>query len=530
MRKLFPGHFQPEKEEFDQMWQTGIFVFDTNVLLDIYRTTPAARDQLFKIWQSLQNRIWLPHQVVKEFMDNRLKIISDQQKVYGEIQKSLDSIITIIESHRRHISIDIEELSKVYRTASKKAKAILRKNEAEHPDLITDDSFLKRLNEIFSERVGDPYSPEQYDEYHKEAQKRIDAKIPPGYADNKKTDPTGDVMLWFQILDYAKLQQKPIFFITSDKKRDWLLEFEGKKLGPQPSLVVEMLEKAGNAFYIYTTDRFMKLATKFLGFSEQPAVIEEIRDLQRDEEAEPLQQGFAVSLGQVPSILQGVQVQSDAASIQSEAMKRFQQIAMPTTTLSAEQIDAWKSSADSAMQQYAQPATLAAQKYLMETFNQSEALNRALQLYAVPFAVDRKREQELSDLIKRDQQHQQELRDFFERDRKRHEEWQNQIARTYQSRLEAEARAQIKSYEEPTLAKARKQVEGYEQARVQAEAPQAMAQAGKGEQSLATAQPRTEASQAMAQAGKGEQPLAAAQPRTQTKKRKRQDEGDNTAQ
>ncbi|MGZ3645243.1 MAG: hypothetical protein ACXVCM_15485, partial [Ktedonobacteraceae bacterium] len=39
MQELFPGYYRPTKEEFSTMWQQCIFVFDANVLLNIYRYT-----------------------------------------------------------------------------------------------------------------------------------------------------------------------------------------------------------------------------------------------------------------------------------------------------------------------------------------------------------------------------------------------------------------------------------------------------------------------------------------------------------
>jgi hypothetical protein len=37
MRDLFPGFYRPSEEEFHRVWQEGIFVLDTNVLLNLYR-------------------------------------------------------------------------------------------------------------------------------------------------------------------------------------------------------------------------------------------------------------------------------------------------------------------------------------------------------------------------------------------------------------------------------------------------------------------------------------------------------------
>lgn len=64
MRELFPGYYRPTQEEFKQMWQECIFVFDANVLLNIYRYTAKTRGELLAIFEMLKERTWLPHQAM----------------------------------------------------------------------------------------------------------------------------------------------------------------------------------------------------------------------------------------------------------------------------------------------------------------------------------------------------------------------------------------------------------------------------------------------------------------------------------
>ena len=53
-------------EEQQNLWNNCVFVFDTNVLLNLYRYTSTARDTLLNAFEFLQNRVWLPHQVAYE--------------------------------------------------------------------------------------------------------------------------------------------------------------------------------------------------------------------------------------------------------------------------------------------------------------------------------------------------------------------------------------------------------------------------------------------------------------------------------
>jgi len=100
-------------------------------------------------------------------------------------------------------------------------------------------------------------------EVYLRAEQRIQLSVPPGYEDagkKKNFHRYGDVLIWFQLLDYGKVHKKPIMFVTSDAKTDWWLERSGKTIGPRPELAQEMHTVAGVAFHMYSPDRFLEYA------------------------------------------------------------------------------------------------------------------------------------------------------------------------------------------------------------------------------------------------------------------------------
>lgn len=72
MGNLLPVYRRPTQEEFSHMWQEGIFAFDANVLLNIYRYTPETRERFCELLKRLNARIWIPHQTALEFHRQRL--------------------------------------------------------------------------------------------------------------------------------------------------------------------------------------------------------------------------------------------------------------------------------------------------------------------------------------------------------------------------------------------------------------------------------------------------------------------------
>jgi hypothetical protein len=117
------------------------------------------------------------------------------------------------------------------------------------------------------------------------AKQRYEKEQPPGYADKKnKEDPYGDVILWFQLLDYAKEQEIPIIFVTDDRKDDWWTQHQGKIISPRPELIQEMNNVAGVQFYMYSYEKFLDYAKKYLEFDVPSEVSEEVREVEKQQE------------------------------------------------------------------------------------------------------------------------------------------------------------------------------------------------------------------------------------------------------
>jgi len=75
MLSLFSEYYRPTDKEFSHLWQDATVVFDTNVLLHLYRYTPRTRIDLLSAMDALQQRIWMPYQVGLEFSRNRAEVI-----------------------------------------------------------------------------------------------------------------------------------------------------------------------------------------------------------------------------------------------------------------------------------------------------------------------------------------------------------------------------------------------------------------------------------------------------------------------
>lgn len=286
MRKTFRGYYRPTKEEFSKLWETCIFSFDANILLDIYRFSQEGRKKFLRILKAASDRIIIPYQAAKEYQNKRLNVIKDQEDAYDKIieilQKSLNTNEKKLNSFKKHPSIKVENIISDLKILYNALNSNLKEKQKNHPKLFNNDYLREELTDLLTdEKIGKPYTQEEMKKIQKDCEYRFKNKIPPGYKDSsKKENKCGDLILWHQLIDIAKEKKQPIIFVTGDHKEDWWWKPTGKTAGPHPELIEEMYNKAKVHFYMYKTDQFIKFATKYF-FEEKvdPQFMEEVKNV-----------------------------------------------------------------------------------------------------------------------------------------------------------------------------------------------------------------------------------------------------------
>ncbi len=151
---------------------------------------------------------------------------------------------------------------------------------------MSSDAIFGVITSLFDGNVGHPYPSERYGTIYKEGKDRYAREVPPGYEDKSNnpsdTDQFGDLVLWFQLLDFAKSEKRPIILVTDDAKEDWWLKVAGERIGPRPELVAEFLQAGGSSsFYMYSTEQFLTFANEYLLAAVDPAVIKEAEAIEQ---------------------------------------------------------------------------------------------------------------------------------------------------------------------------------------------------------------------------------------------------------
>ena len=284
MKNLFPEYYQLTEEEFKKLWDESIFSFDANILLHVYRFTPQTRQKFLEILTKLNDRVWISHQVAYEYQRNRTEVILGQLNAYDKVIFDLDKSFKIEEiakslsQFKRHSYIDTKFIKDTLSNAIEIIKDKLKESKDHHPsDLLINDPYRDLLDEIFDGKIGEAYDEKDLKDKYKLASERFKTKIPPGFKNIDKPEPEryGDVVLWFQLIDYAVKEKKSIIFITDENQEDWWLDVSGRRIGSRPELIKEFMKQTNQRIYIYPSDKFIQYASDFLEPKHDQAIVEE---------------------------------------------------------------------------------------------------------------------------------------------------------------------------------------------------------------------------------------------------------------
>lgn len=293
-----PGHYPPAPDNRAAMISSGMIVLDTNVLLSLYRLTPTARHQLLDLLRSLEDRLFVPHQVALEYERNRITAIRAQGRFFQDVRKQIAGAASNLEQQAKAVGkqcgAGTEHVAKVnaaLETATSAIEALalsveaLRENQdVRLPGAVNDDPVRNSLVQLLEGRVGPAPTPEHLSELHALAKKRFESSTPPGYLDkDKETNPYGDFILWSQTLDEAASRKLPVVLVSGDTKPDWVNRDDDLVLGPQPDLIVEMRSQAGVAFCLLNIEDFLVEARQALSSEVSDETVAEVREAATDQ-------------------------------------------------------------------------------------------------------------------------------------------------------------------------------------------------------------------------------------------------------
>lgn len=283
MRNAFTEYYVLTEKEIDKLWKEGLIVFDTNVLLKLYQLSHEAQNEILSAMKSYKERLWLPHQVGYEYHERRLeKATAPIESLQGLEKRIEDFENNIKNTYSNNPYVDFKKLESVLKAFKTKVGKLSSEWLKECPKPIYEDSILESLTKLFDGKVGKEYDESRLATIYKEGNERYGKSIPPGYKDAGKPGGDrhrfGDLIIWLQIIEQSKKEDKDIIFVTDDCKEDWWSVYKDDKLGPRRELIREFRKETNNhLIWFYTTGRFLKNAKTKLGAPVKTKTIDEVK-------------------------------------------------------------------------------------------------------------------------------------------------------------------------------------------------------------------------------------------------------------
>lgn len=298
MKNTFKAFYNETDSALKELWESDstLFVFDTNILLNLYSYAEATQNDFFSIVESIKDRIWIPYHVGLEYQRRRLDVIKNEKKVFKDVKNCLSKIQKVFTDDFQQLKLEqrlpelheaTESLKKEINTLIEGYNGQVQQLDSGQPCVRSHDDIRSKIDGLFDGKIGSrPENQEWLDSIYEEGTKRFDNNTPPGFKDSGKGKGSssdnqfeydtliyqkqyGDLILWKQLLQKAKPDTVDrVVFVTDDKKSDWWesIDSNGKKyIGPLPSLRAEIYEATGiHYFHMYDTSSFLKDGSEYL--------------------------------------------------------------------------------------------------------------------------------------------------------------------------------------------------------------------------------------------------------------------------
>jgi len=292
MRDNFPGYFRPRQAEFDELWNQGLIVPDTNIFLHLLRYRRETRDEIIKTLKAFEKQLWIPYQVAFEFARRWASVEAANRVSYEKLKTDLQTqgrvLSSLYDGLARYQVVDASgEKAKIEKFVGSLCSSI---GEAfkNYPTPEEVESVVDQLSQLVAGAIGKPPTIEIKKEWIAEATERYANKTPPGYKDENKdgSEKYGDFLIWREMQEAAKENSKPVIFLSDDRKEDWVLIRDGQDKGPRPELMQEFWEKTGQRFYNYPLRAFLGYAEKYTKVAVSDNAIKEIEEQARRRKSE----------------------------------------------------------------------------------------------------------------------------------------------------------------------------------------------------------------------------------------------------
>lgn len=279
-----------------------IIICDTNVYLDIYRYSPEFSEFATQCMRTVQSYIILPSTVRLEYLKHyrsefgsmKKKVKTAGAETKNQIERSRKKVIDTCDTLRSLHYPDISELRDSLENKFSELEILINNffEDRNILELISSswgdvDLVYEIVEEITkANQIMPPITQENIYRICEEGEKRYKAKtpIPPGFKDAKDKDGVrkySDLILWKEVIEYSKDNQKNVIFVTNDVKSDWWL-YDNDGIQFHPALIKEFISETSLKIIAYSSSSFFIELSKAYSIEQTDAIEIALRITDKD--------------------------------------------------------------------------------------------------------------------------------------------------------------------------------------------------------------------------------------------------------
>lgn len=248
----------------------AVFVADSCVYLHLYRLLGTSRTELAAALRSVASRLWVPHQVMKEVLDNfrtmPATILREGQQSANyvaartsEIEVDMRRTINRVKPHDPIGRMRLKAVIDASRAAQEWLVASGRTDEDPAEALAKENKDVSEIiTALTAGRVGPEPTVEQHDRWIMDSRKRLVNHMPPSHGERRRKEALrhGDCIIWHEMIEFAMSDHevRVLVLVTRDGKANGWVGYEGQRLiGAHHDLVHEMMAAAKTQFIVMGT-------------------------------------------------------------------------------------------------------------------------------------------------------------------------------------------------------------------------------------------------------------------------------------
>lgn len=260
MKKHFPGFYTYTPQELRDLISKSTIVFGASVLLDLLKIS-YGKDFLDIISKEIpKERLWLPYDTAWLYHERIATVIDEQIKNVDSAASALNRLKDSFSDNGQHpyirdiLKVDFDNMMNRLKDALEKDRNFLLSH-------LNNSDLRKRIDELFRDRIGDPYEQNQLEQLYIESEERHNQlRHPYIYFSSSKNIRIRHhrLIVWKQIERYAKEQEKPVVMVLNRITPNWFFIYNDAMVRPHQNLINEFIENTGQNIYIITAHELIE--------------------------------------------------------------------------------------------------------------------------------------------------------------------------------------------------------------------------------------------------------------------------------